>query len=257
MEFDAERARRLERLYAAPEVAATRAAVFAAVNPGPGDRVMDLGCGPGFLVHEFARAVGSDGLAAGIDLSEPMLERARVRLAEHDNVSLHHANATELPFEDGTFDALASMQVFAYIKDLAAALQEVRRVLRPDGRAVILDTDMSSIVFHSRHPERMARVVKAYDGHCVWPDIVRQLPGALHAAGFVIDRCEAHPFVSLRYHQNTFVYGISKVMARFAVEDGAIDQAEADAWQAEFAELERDRAFFFSMNRMIFQVRPR
>ena len=61
MPFDERAARRIEAVYATPDVAATRAAVFGALEPRSGERIVDLGCGPGYMARELALAVGPGG----------------------------------------------------------------------------------------------------------------------------------------------------------------------------------------------------
>ena len=61
MPFDERAARRIEAVYATPDVAATRAAVISALEPRSGERVVDLGCGPGYMARELALAVGPGG----------------------------------------------------------------------------------------------------------------------------------------------------------------------------------------------------
>lgn len=79
MPFDERAARRIEAVYATPDVTATRAAVLGALEPRPGEWIVDLGCGPGYMVRELALAVGPGGRAHALDLSRPMLALARRR----------------------------------------------------------------------------------------------------------------------------------------------------------------------------------
>lgn len=101
-----------------------------------GDSVLDVGCGTGVLLAELAREIPGVRLA-GIDLSNEMLEVARRRLGT--DVELKEASAEALPFGDATFDAVVSTSVFHYIREPQRALQEMRRVLKPGGRLVIVD----------------------------------------------------------------------------------------------------------------------
>ena len=77
--FDADLASRVETVYATPDVAATRVAVFRAGAPRNGETALDVGCGPGYLTRELALAVGAQGQAIGMDISEPMISLARQR----------------------------------------------------------------------------------------------------------------------------------------------------------------------------------
>lgn len=251
LNFDAGLAGRVETVYATPDVNATRIAVFRAAAPRTGEIALDLGCGPGYLTRELAIAVGREGEVIGVDISEPMLGLAARRCADLDQVRLVNADVCQLPVDDGTLNVACALQVYCYVKALDEALSELHRALKPGGRAVILDTDYSGVVWETRDRERMRRLLDAWDTHAAWPDLPRVLPHRLRAAGFEVARCEAVPMLTLNYHPNTYVHGLARFMHQFVINAGfAAD--EADAWLAEFDALEQERAFFFAMNRLMF-----
>lgn len=95
---------------------------------GEGRDVLEVGCGTGLVLERLA---GFAKRAEGIDLSPGMLEHARSR-----GLAVQQGNATELPFEDESFDVVCSFKVLAHVPDLQAALLEMARVLRPGGHAV-------------------------------------------------------------------------------------------------------------------------
>jgi ubiquinone/menaquinone biosynthesis C-methylase UbiE len=107
---------------------------------GEGDVVLDVACGPGNFTREFARAVGPDGLAVGIDASLTMLERggAELRRSGLGNIALTRGDATALPFRDGSFDGTCCFAALHLFPDPFAALDEMRRVLTPGGRIALL-----------------------------------------------------------------------------------------------------------------------
>src|SRR5262245_19752077 len=252
LNFDADLASRVETVYATPDVAATRVAVFRAGAPRNGEAALDVGCGPGYLTRELALAVGAAGQAVGVDISEPMIGLARHRCAGLSQVRLESGDATKLPLGDASIDLACGLQVYCYIKELDAALAELRRVLKPGGRAIILDTDASGMVWESRDPARMRRVLTAFEAHAAWPDLPRILPRRLRAVGLQVTRCEPVPILTLNYHANTYVYGLARFIQQFVIKSAGIASAEADAWLAEFDALEQRSEFFFAVNRFVF-----
>ena len=96
---------------------------------GPGQRVVDVGCGPGALTTELVRRVGARAVAA-VDPSEPFVEAARAR---HPGVDVRHAPAEHLPFPARTFDAALAQLVVHFMSDPVAGLAEMARVTRPGG----------------------------------------------------------------------------------------------------------------------------
>ena len=106
----------------------------------PGERVLDVACGTGVAALEAAAAVGPQGRVVGIDLSGRMVEAARRRAAECDaaNVTFERMDAESLELPDESFDVVMCVLGLMYVPDPARALREMRRVLRPGGRLVIV-----------------------------------------------------------------------------------------------------------------------
>ena len=157
--FDAETARKVEAVYATPDVVAQRCATLKVLDLRAGERVLDIGSGPGLLAYDMAATVGPQGRLCGIDTSEPMLAMAGKRCAGQPWAEFRQADATQLPYPDAGFDAAVSTQVYEYVPDIPAALTELYRVLRPGGRAVIVDTDYGSLVIYTEDRARMGRVL--------------------------------------------------------------------------------------------------
>jgi arsenite methyltransferase len=107
------------------------------LNIPPGGIALDVGSGPGSVTPSLARDAGPDGLALGVDISEPMLARA-VRAAAGPHVGFLRADAQRLPLRDQTVDAVVSIAVLQLIPDPVAALSEMARVLRPGGRLAVM-----------------------------------------------------------------------------------------------------------------------
>jgi SAM-dependent methyltransferase len=94
-----------------------------------GQKVLDVGCGPGALTAELVARLGPDAVAA-VDPSAQFVAAVRERLP---GVTVRQAAAEELPFGDGEFDAALAQLVVHFMKDPLAGLKEMRRVTRPGG----------------------------------------------------------------------------------------------------------------------------
>jgi arsenite methyltransferase len=252
LEFDEAASRRIEKVYLTPDVAAQRFEVLQALALREAERVLDVGSGPGLLARDMALTVGAGGRICGIDISPDMLAMSRRRCGGCAWVEFERADAVRLPYANGEFDAAVSTQVYEYVADLPAALAELHRVLRPGGRAVVLDTDYASLVIHTDDPARMARVLAAWDEHFVHGNLPRILAPLLRAAGFTVRQRRVIPIFNPDYHANAYSHGMIEIIAAFVAGRKGVTREEADAWAAEFAELGRHGRYFFSLNRYLF-----
>jgi phosphatidylethanolamine/phosphatidyl-N-methylethanolamine N-methyltransferase len=107
----------------------------------PGDRVLEVGVGTGINAALYPR----DCAVTGIDLSGPMLEKARDRVARKGirNVRLLEMDAADLRFAEGTFDIVYAPYLISVVPDPIAVVREMRRVCRKGGRVIVLNHFMS------------------------------------------------------------------------------------------------------------------
>jgi len=111
----------------APFAAAVRRA------SSPGQRVLDVGSGPGYLLASMAEAVGPGGEVQGVDASPAMVAMARSRCAGASQVRVAVADAASLPFPDGHFDAVLLMSYLEHEHRPTATMLKVKALLRPGG----------------------------------------------------------------------------------------------------------------------------
>jgi ubiquinone/menaquinone biosynthesis C-methylase UbiE len=123
----------------APHPIITRDRLRAVLRPEPGERLLEIGVGTGYYSHEMAAWIGPTGRLELFDLQQEFLDHVMRGAAERDLANLvpTQGDATALPYEDGSVDAVVLTAVLGEIPDRAAALAEIRRVLKPDGRLVV------------------------------------------------------------------------------------------------------------------------
>ncbi len=115
------------------------AVLLDAAQPAPGARVLDVACGTGIAARTVAPQVGVGGRVVGLDVSPVMLAVARRAMLPPDAApgAWVRGSAQALPFPAATFDLVLCQQGLQFFPDGAAAVREMRRVLRPGGRAVL------------------------------------------------------------------------------------------------------------------------
>jgi arsenite methyltransferase len=250
--FDSEVSQQVEAVSMTVDLAEQRRKIGCALALRPGDRVLDVGVGPGVLAAEMAAEVGPQGRVCGVDISESMLNLAARRAAVSNGarVELDKADAINLPYGISSFDLVVASQLLEYVDDVPAALFEARRVLRAGGRIVVLDTDWDSIVWHSRDDRRMARVLTAFEEHASHPRLPRRLPELLASGGFTVTHMEAIPLLNVGYHPRSYSAGLVDIVARFVAGRAGVNGPEAQAWADDLRSL--GPRYFFSLNRYLF-----
>jgi ubiquinone/menaquinone biosynthesis C-methylase UbiE len=255
--FDEDASRKLEAAYLTPDVVAQRRETQHALALRPGEQVLDIGSGPGLLVAEMAEAVGPSGRVTGLEISDSMLALGRRRCAHpsiRQRVAFVKADAVALPFPDGTFDVAVSTQVYEYIADLKAAFAELHRVLRPGGRALIIDTDWDSIVWNAADQERMQRMLTAWTKRFADPYLPRTLARQLQDAGLEVRHRDVLVLFNPEYDPDTFSVANGELMADFAVAQHAMTRDDAHSWIQDLQWLGREGHYFFSLNRYLFMA---
>jgi ubiquinone/menaquinone biosynthesis C-methylase UbiE len=123
----------------APHPIITRERLRSVLQPQPGERLLEIGVGTGYYSHHLAEWVGPEGKLELFDLQQEFLDHVMRGAAERglSNLVPTQGDATALPYEDASVDAVILTAVLGEIPDGPAALREIRRVLEPDGRLVV------------------------------------------------------------------------------------------------------------------------
>lgn len=154
-------------------------AARAALMPQPGDRVLEIGCGPGVSLRRVLRRVGRHGFASGVDHAPKAVavaSRRNGRAIARGRASVLRASAEALPFEDGFFTKAYAVNSFQFWPAPEAGMAELARVLAPGGRLVIVQ--------RAAGPDTRSDFAGAQGG---WDRIERAVDAAKQAGFTVVD----------------------------------------------------------------------
>lgn len=155
-----------------------QATALGAAALGPADRLLDVGCGTGGAVLAAARR--PIDRACGIDVSPGMVARARANAGDQANAEFHAADAEAIPYPDAQFTVAVCTNSFHHYSDPVRALVEIRRVLRPGGRLVLVDPDRAGCLWVWGWDRVLRLAERSHVRYYTAPEIQR----LLRAAGF-------------------------------------------------------------------------
>lgn len=248
------------QVWAAPTTAAWERAGFR-----PGARILDVGCGPGYATFDLASLVGPGGHVLAVDVSPRFVahleaERRR-RGVEHVEARVEDLEALSLPPEsvDGAF----ARWVLCFLRDPAGAVERVARALRPGGAFVVLDYchyEGFTIAPRGEATDRVIRAVaRSFRRHGGNPDVGRDVPGTMRAAGLEVRTLRplvrvARPGTALWEWPATFFANYLPGL----VEEGGIAEEDRLAFAREWEERSRSPDAFLLTPPMVevIGVRP-
>ncbi|MDE0662101.1 MAG: methyltransferase domain-containing protein [Gammaproteobacteria bacterium] len=250
-DIDDERVARYERMFVWRE---GHAALLAPLGLRPGSRVLDYGCGPGFVTEGMAEIVGSNGRAYGVDLNASFVANASSRNSESDNISFHLVDGDRIPLDDAAVDRLLCKNVLEYVPDVQTTLAEFRRVLEPGGRLLLIDSDWGFVVVEPWGRDRTRRFFEAAAPAFREPEIGRKLRTHVLNAGF--DDVEVRVQAGVDTEGGSLL--VLRNMASYASAFDAIATDEVDAMLAEAqAAIDTDRYLFCLPQFVVTGVRTR
>ena len=179
--IEAERISRYEKMF---EWREGHEAVLKQLAIQEDSKVLDYGCGPGFVSLGIAGMVNDSGRVYGVDLNEQFVADASRRSTGLHHVSFHLLKDGKIPLSDRSVDRTLCKNVLEYVPDVASTLAEIRRVMEPNGRLLVIDSDWRLVVVE---PWGAAKTLRFFDAASVafkTPEIGRTLRKRLLDAGF-------------------------------------------------------------------------
>ena len=247
-------AEELEKSYQLPEIVRQRQHTLNRLSVKRGEQILDVGCGVGFLSYEIALQTGDSGRVSGIDQNSEMIRHANNRCESLRNTEFSVANAENLPFPEKYFDAACCTQVLLYVNDVAQVLSGIRRVLKPAGRIIIVETDWRGVVLNSDYDSITRKIFSAWDAAVPSPNLPVHLASILLNNGFCNIDVEPIPILNTEYTPSQFSHGMMNWITRNALNKGVITKEQSQKWLDDLDEKGKSGNYFFCVNRFLFSA---
>lgn len=250
---DKEETEMLETILTTPNAERFRQFVRDRLNLRPDESVVSIGCGPGFEPAILAEDISESGRVHGVDVNEETLAVAEDRCAELPQVSFEQADATDLPMPGESYDVAVAKQVYQFVPDIDSALHELQRILKPGGRAAVIEKDVDARVIHASDRDRMQRASEVYRDAVLHPHLGSRLISSFPDAGLTVEDVE--PRANVHTEINDQVERGIEVQREFMEADESFDQSEIEAWEQDLRALDDAGEFLACGTQFLYIVR--
>lgn len=250
-------ATRLEARGSHPEFDRMMHEYFDAMEIDQAQTVLDLGCGTGVAARALAKRPHFNGKITGIDLSSHLIETATQLAAEEnvaDRINFQVGDTRSLNIPDDTFDAVIAHTLISHVDAYQQAVNEMARIVKPQGCVAIFDGDYASLTFGHPDPTEGTRIDDLIiKGIITQPYVMRQLPRVLKSAGLEIDSKFAYVVCEMG-HANFWASGVQSFRNLLPIA-GVMSKEEATQWADDRLKESEDGLFFGSSNYLTYIAR--
>ena len=219
------------------------------LQPLPGERVLDIGCGGGAFCRQLAPLTAPGGSVVGID-NAPAAVDVAIRLSAPEDRSLlsfTRADGHDLPFADASFDAAVCVSVLSFCQIPGQVLAEARRVLRPGGRLLVVNSDEDTRVYNGRDRELGRRIARAIADRSLDPWLGRRLAPMLTAGGFHLAQEVVLVDLEREYAAETSGYALAHFMRDYLLQTAGISVEDYERWLDDLAACALDGSYCYSV----------
>lgn len=249
MEFTEPVLLEMESQRRSPAAVAKRSRVMELLQPAPGERILDIGCGSGAFCRELAPRIAPGGSVVGIDHAPAAVDVALRLSALEDRSVLTFAEADghDLPFADASFDAAVCISVLGFCENPERVLAEARRVLRPGGRFLAVNSDEDTRVYNGHDRELGRRMARVIADRALDPWLGRRLAPMLTAVGFHLQHETVLVDLERDFAPETSGYALAHFMRDYLLQTAGIPAEDFERWFNDLAACALDGSYCYSV----------
>jgi ubiquinone/menaquinone biosynthesis C-methylase UbiE len=215
------------------------------------NHILDVGCGTGVVTRALARRDDFSGIVAGADQSHALIEAAQRLAAEvhlDDRVQFKVSDIHALDYDDASFDIVVAHTVLSHVSDLLAAMKELARVTRPQGKVVVFDSDFAALTFAYPPDAQMAKtmneaLLKVAVSN---PNVMREMLLLLREVG--LKRVDTMSYVLAEVGTGSYWASFMETFAPLVAKANLLSQEKVTAWLEWQRQAVADGIFFAYSN---------
>jgi arsenite methyltransferase len=219
------------------------------LQPIPGEHILDIGCGGGAFCRHIAPLVAPGGSVLGIDNVQAAVDVAmRLSALEYRSLlTFTQADGHDLPIADASFDAAICVSVLGFCHCPEQVLAEARRVLRPGGRFLVVNSDEDTRVYNGHDQELGRRIARAIADRSLDPWLGRRLAPMLTAAGFHLEQEMALVDLEREFAAGTSGYTLAHFVRDYLLQTAGLPAEDYERWLDDLAACALDGSYCYSV----------
>lgn len=217
-----------------------------------GDKVLDIGCNRGdteiFMVNNNPQIEK----VVGIDIDQERLNDAKNKLktnVQEEKIEFQKMDACNLEFEDGTFDKIICAETIEWVDKPKKAIEEIKRVLKPNGIGLVQHTDFDSQIFTTNQLNLTRKIINEFTDSGPDGTIGRKLLGLCKKANFKEITPLIYTVINENFEKDYYSYQIAHMMKDWLINGEIIEKEKLSNWLNDLKEINEKEDFFYSINR--------
>ncbi|MFS0879181.1 methyltransferase domain-containing protein [Metabacillus niabensis] len=224
------------------------------LNVQPNDIVLDIGCNSGDTEHLLVNLFPYIKKVIGLDHDKKRIAHAKQNWenqGKNEKIEFVQGDGLSLQFEDNSFDKVICAETVEWIKEPLIAINEIKRVLKPNGIALIQHTDWDQTVFMTKDIQKLRSIIQQFSDSGPDGNIGRKLYGMCHHVGFREVTPLVYTLINDKFEEPYYSYKVAHMMKDWLIEKQLMGEEELENWICELKEMSLQHEFFFSINRYL------